>query len=63
MKKDEIFYSLSIEDIQTVANEEIERDLTPDEIKRVIPEIEKSISWYDAISDSISEMLSADSES
>lgn len=54
---EEIFYSLSIEDIQTVANDEIGRDLNPEEIKEIIKKVEDRINWYDAIADSINEYL------
>ena len=53
--EDRIFYSLSIEDIQTVAQEVLERDLTDKEIEKVIPVIEEKMCWFDAIQDSIIE--------
>ena len=49
----ETFYSLNFEDIQTVANEEIGRDLSKDELLKLVDEISENINWYDAISDSI----------
>ncbi len=55
--KDKIIYSLSIEDIQTVAMQEIDRELSEDEIKNVIDLIEEKINWYDAILDSINEKV------
>ncbi|MCI0693889.1 hypothetical protein L0337_18025 [candidate division KSB1 bacterium] len=51
--KDDIIYSLSIEDIQTVALEEIGRELTAKEIEKIKDLIAKNINWYDAILDSI----------
>ena len=57
MKKDRIIYRLTLEDIQTVANEEIERDLSIDEIERIIETISEKINWYDAIADSINEKI------
>lgn len=49
MKNNKIIYSLSVEEIQEVALEELGRNLTPDEIQKAIPSIEKSIDWYDII--------------
>lgn len=53
MKNNQIIYSLTIKDIQTVANQEIERDLSPDEIEKITDAIAEKINWYDAIADSI----------
>jgi len=52
----EIVYSLNIEDIQTVATEEIDRELADDEIDKVKDLIGKYINWYDAIRNSIMEI-------
>jgi hypothetical protein len=52
---DEIFYSLNIADIQTVAKEEIGRRLTREEIEKIKDPIAERIKWYDAISDAIYE--------
>ncbi len=46
---DDIFYSLSIEDIQYVAQEELERDLNENEIEIVKDLVASKINWYDAI--------------
>lgn len=51
--KDDIIYSLSIEDIQTVALEEIDRELTVNEIEKIKDLIAENINWYDAILDAI----------
>lgn len=56
MNKD-IFYSLTIEDIQTVAQESVGRTLTEEEIKRVVPIVEKRIPWFDILDDSITDAL------
>jgi len=55
MKKNKIIYKLTLEDIQTVANEEINRDLSPDEIEKIIDLILEKINWYDPIAESINE--------
>ncbi len=53
MKNNKIIYSLCIEDIQDVANEELERNLTQNEIEKVIEGIEENSNWYDAITNAI----------
>ncbi len=50
-----IVYSINVEDIQTVANEELDRDLDSDEIKLIEDEIGDCIVWYDIIADLIIE--------
>jgi hypothetical protein len=55
--KNEIFYSLSIEDIQTIAAQEIDRELTDEEIDNVKDLICEKINWYDAIFNSINEII------
>lgn len=57
MQKKNIFYYLTVEDIQTVANQELERDLTFSEIEKIKENIIEKINWYDAIADSINEKL------
>lgn len=55
--KEEIIYSLNITDIQTVAEQEIERELTINEIEKIKDSIAEKIDWYGAIADSISEKI------
>ena len=55
MKNNKIIYSLTVEDIQTVANQEMERNLSPEEIEKIIEVIAEKINWYDAIAGSINE--------
>ena len=57
MKNTKIIYSLNVEDTQTVANEELDRDLTDNEIKKITDNIAENIPWYDAIADSIREKI------
>ena len=57
MKNKNIIYYLTTEDIQTVAIQELERSLLPDEIERIKEVIAGKINWYDAISDSITEKI------
>jgi phenylalanyl-tRNA synthetase beta subunit len=53
--KNEIVYSLNVEDIQTVAIQEMDRELTDDEIEKVKDLISEKINWYDVILNSIEE--------
>jgi len=52
-----IVYSLNVEDLQTVANDELSRDLTEEEIEIVEENLGDFISWYQAISLAIDYML------
>jgi hypothetical protein len=45
---DYILYSISVEDVRLVAEEEGLRELTDDEIKRIGDKIGDYIGWYDA---------------
>ena len=54
--RDEIVYSLNIEDIQTVAVQEIGRELVEGEIDQVRNLVGEYINWYDAILNSIMEI-------
>jgi len=55
--KNDIVYSLNILDIQTVAIQEIDRELTEDEIEKIKDLIGEKINWYDAINDSILQLI------
>ena len=46
---DRIIYSINVKDIQAVAIEEIRRQLTTDEIKKVERKIGDYIDWYGAV--------------
>ncbi|MCZ7609217.1 MAG: hypothetical protein M5U17_03550 [Ignavibacterium sp.] len=50
MKKHELFYSLDISDIQEIADQDLERELTEAELKKVIDTVPKYIKWDEAIS-------------
>ena len=58
MNNEEIIYSININDIQTVAEEEINRKLTLSEIESIIDPISERINWFDAIADAINEFIS-----
>ena len=55
--KNDIVYSLNIEDIQNVAMQEIDRELSKGEIDEIKDLIGEKINWYDAILISINEKL------
>lgn len=49
MKKDKTIYQLSVDDIQTVAEEVLERSLDNEELKKVIDKVGDFIPWFDSI--------------
>ena len=53
----EIVYKLIIEDIQNVALEELDRELTHQGIPNLIDPIAENIPWYDAIARAINEVI------
>ncbi len=57
MKKGQVIYQLTIENIQKVAEENFVRKLTSKEIKKIIDPIADSIEWYDIILDAIRDNL------
>lgn len=61
-ENDRIIYSLSVADIQDVADQELDRELTPEEIKLVEDRVGDYISWYDAIALAIDELILLNSE-
>ena len=52
-----IIYELTIEDVQEVAMQELERELSAQEIEKLIDPIAERIPWYDAIADAINNIL------
>lgn len=58
-----MIYSLYEADIQTVSLQELGRELTFEEIQKIIPLIENKMNWYDAIADSINERIISEAES
>ena len=62
MRKDKVIYKLTVEDIQNVALETLDRTLTDEEINKIIDPIVEKIPWYDAIQDVISSKFRKDGE-
>ena len=46
---DKIIYSINIEDVQNVAEQELNRLLTDEELKLVEDKIGDYMNWYDAV--------------
>lgn len=57
MDKNEILYQLNVEDFQNVAIENINRELTDEEIQKVADWVADRIPWYDLIDNGITELL------
>ena len=58
--KNVIIYSLSIEDVQTVAEQEIDRELTIEEIQLVKDLVAEKIDWYEALAEAIDQVVKSD---
>jgi len=50
---EKIIYSINIEDVQTVAEQELERKLTAKELRLVEDKVGDYINWYEAILNAI----------
>ncbi|WAC06436.1 MAG: hypothetical protein OS130_09205 [Thermodesulfobacteriota bacterium] len=64
MKRDDnerIVYSINVSDIQQVANEVLDRDLTKKEIRLVENSIGDNIDWFQAIEDAILKNITQES--
>jgi hypothetical protein len=55
--RSKIIYSLNEDDIQTVALQEVERNLSSQEIEKIKNSIGDKINWYDAIAEAINEKI------
>ncbi len=52
---EKIIYSINIEDVQNVAEQELERKLTAKELRLVEGKVGDYINWYEAILNAIDE--------
>jgi hypothetical protein len=52
-----IIYSINIEDVQHVANQELSRQLSMDELKMVEEKLGDYMDWYGSIASAINDML------
>ena len=58
--KDRVAYSINVEDLQTVAEQELERELTDEEIKIVEERLGDYIDWYEATALTLNEVVRKD---
>ncbi|MGE0885526.1 MAG: hypothetical protein AB7P14_18410 [Blastocatellales bacterium] len=61
-KKNRIVYSLDTDDIQIVAESELNRTLSEDELKLVEEKLGDYFDWYEAIAMAIGELVSKQDE-
>ena len=54
---DRIVYSINVSDIQEVANQVLERDLTKEEVSLIEDSIAVHIDWFQAIENAICEHI------
>ena len=54
--KRRIVFSINVEDIQNVADQELDRGLTDKELEFVESRLDEYIDWYGAIASAISEL-------
>jgi hypothetical protein len=59
MDKRKHIYYLTVSDVQTVAQEILERELTEKELTRVVDKLPDKIQWYDAIEEVITRETAA----
>ncbi len=57
-----IVYSINVADIQEVANQVLERDLTKEEVTLVEDSIGDYLDWFQAIENSINEYVKEDAK-
>jgi len=57
MDKNEVLYQLTVEDFQNIAFENIDRELSDEEIKKVADWVADRIPWYDLIDGGITELI------
>jgi len=55
--RDRIIYSINVEDLQNVAEQELERELTDEEIRNVEKRLGEYIDWYEAIVSTLNEAI------
>lgn len=62
LDNEKIVYSVNIEDIQNVANQELDRDLTEEELKKVEDKLGDYFDWYGSIQECINDVLGMNRE-
>ena len=56
MNREKIIYSINIEDIQNVAEQELDRKLTEGELRLVEDRLGDYVGWYEAILNAMNEL-------
>lgn len=56
MNREKIICSINIEDIQTIAKQELDRKLTEEELRLVEDKLGDYVGWYEAILQAIREL-------
>lgn len=54
--RDRIIYSINVEDVQNVADQEIDRELTDKEIEFIENRLGDYVDWYGAIASAIGDL-------
>jgi hypothetical protein len=49
MRRDRIIYSINVEDVQTVAQEELGRPLSDHELRTIVHRLGDYLDWYEAV--------------
>jgi hypothetical protein len=57
MKRQDIVYSVSVQDVQDVARREYHRDLSKEEVESVAAKLGEYIDWYEAVDMAIAETV------
>ncbi len=57
MDREKIIYSINIEDVQNVADQELVRELTEDELKIIENKLGDYIDWYGSIATAIDDII------
>lgn len=57
MGREKIIYSINVEDVQNVANQELARKLTEDELKIIEIKLGNYIDWYGSIATAIDDII------
>ena len=57
MDKNEVLYQLTVEDFQNIAIENLNRELSNEEIQKVADWVADRIPWYDLIDNGITKLI------
>jgi hypothetical protein len=60
--KDRIVYSINVEDLQNVAEQELDRELSEKEIRFIEERLGDYIDWYGAIASTLNEVMKKQSK-